>query len=234
MHTIILAGGKGTRYDPARPKVLARIGNVPIIHHVMEIYHQQGYSNFIIAVGWKKEQIIKYFHSINHVYDIEFVDTGENTNTGERVKLAGEMLPDKDTRFFCTYGDGIGNVDLAKLDARHITGNNIATLTAVCPQHQYGILEINDSNKVSSFIEKPKMTEYINGGFFIFDKKIFKYIKKGDILETDVFHRLMPDKLGAYKHEMFWDTINTPKDEMRLNDMYIKRMEENKTLDWLV
>lgn len=234
MQTIIITGGKGTRYDLERPKALARVGDVPIIRHVMEIYHRQGHSDFILAVGWKQKEIIAYFDDIDHDYNIVFVDTGEDTNTGERLKLAGEMLPDKDSIFYCTYSDGLAAIDLTALEVRHITGNNVATLTAVRPNHQYGILNIDDRNKVVSFNEKPRMAEYINGGFFIFDKKIFKYIKQGDILETDVFQRLVPGKLGAYKHEGYWDTLNTPKDELRLNELFAQRVKEKATLDWLM
>jgi glucose-1-phosphate cytidylyltransferase len=231
LKTVILAGGKGTRYDSTQPKALAIIGGMPIIHHIMEIYHRQGYSDFIVALGWQKEYIAHYFKNGTHHYNITFVDTGENTNTGERIKRIETYI--SEARFFATYCDGLGNVNLNALEARHIASGNIATLTAVRPEHQYGILSIDSNNKVTAFSEKPRMQEYINGGFFIFDRNIFRHIKQGDSLESDVLQRLIPDKLGAYRHEGFWDTLNTPKDEQRLNELYEHRMKENKIIDWL-
>lgn len=224
MKTVVLCGGKGTRYDMDKPKVLAPIGNIPIIEHVMEIYSRQGYKDFILATGWKGDYIIDHFkdsNKNNRKYMIEFVDTGELTNTGKRIKLIENFIPKKDKTFLCTYADGIANVNIHNLRVHHLISENIGTITVVRPYNQFGVVKIDKDGQILSFEEKPRMADYTNGGFFMFDKKIFEYIDNNDELEVQVFNRLVKEnKLGAYKHEGFWDTINTPKDEMRLNNIY--------------
>lgn len=236
MKVVILAGGKGVRYNTDKPKALAMVGDKPIILHLMNLYSCQGYKNFIVAVGWKQEEIIKYMKIINTTYSIEFVDTGQHNNTAKRLKIIEKYIPSTDENFFCTYSDGLSNVNLSELQKKHSTYNNIATLTAVRPINQFGTLCFDDHNNIIEFKEKPKMTEYINGGFFIFNKKIFDYINinKNQELEKDILTYLaIKNKLGSYKHEGFWETINTPKDESRLNELYKKRINNNELLDWL-
>lgn len=237
MKTVILCGGKGTRYDVDRPKSLAMIGNKPIIHHLMDIYAQQGHNEFILCLGWKQEDIVKYFITHKHGYEITFVDTGQESHTAKRLKLIENYVSDKS--FFCTYADGLANVDLMKLEARHLTNKNIATLTAVIPTNQFGTLEFGNNGNILRFKEKPKMTEYINGGFFIFDRKIFNYINLtfNQELEKDLLVNLAKlGKLGAYKHDdknAFWETLNTVKDEINLNNILIKCTKDGKEPLWL-
>lgn len=235
MKTVILCGGKGTRYDINKPKILANIGNIPIIHHVIEIYGKQGFKDFILATGWKGEDIKKYFESLKSLdYNITIVDTGENTNTGGRIKLIKDYIHD-DKNFFCAYADGVANIDLHKLRSVHLSKGNIVTITVVRPFSQFGIVKIDDNDQIISFEEKPRMQQYINGGFFIFDKKIFNYIESNNELDAQIFDRLVKkNKLGAYRHEGFWDTLNTYKDEIRLNDLYNKRIKARQILDWLI
>lgn len=235
MKTVILCGGKGTRYNIDKPKVLVMIGDKPILHHVMEIYSIQGFKDFILATGWKGNCINEYFESIESKldYDITFVDTGEDTNTGKRIKLIQDYIPENNKCFFCTYADGIANIDLYKLNISHMTKGNIATITVIRPYNQFGIVKIDDNDQIKSFEEKPRMNEYTNGGFFIFNREIFDYIYDNDELEIQVFDRLVhKNSLGAFRHEGFWDTLNTPKDEIRLNDIYNKRVRNNKSMDW--
>lgn len=235
MKIVILCGGKGMRYDANRPKVLAMIGDKSILHHVMEIYSMQGFKDFILATGWKGIYIREYFESIEPKpnYDIKFVDTGENTNTGERIKLIQDYIPENDKYFFCTYADGVANIDLHKLNIFHTSKENIATVTVIRPYNQFGVVKIGNNDQIESFEEKPRMNEYTNGGFFIFNKEIFDHIENNDELEVQVFNRLVhKNSLGAFRHEEFWDTLNTPKDEIRLNNIYNKRIANNENLDW--
>lgn len=237
MKTVILCGGKGMRYDTNRPKVLAMIGDKPILHHVMEIYSVQGFKDFILATGWKGHYINKYFDSLEPKpnYNITFVDTGENTNTGGRIKLIQDYIPENDKCFFCTYADGIANIDLNKLNIAHTSKENIATITVIRPYNQFGIVKIDNNDQIENFEEKPRMNEYTNGGFFVFNKEIFGYIENNDELEIQVFNRLVKrNSLGAFRHEGFWDTLNTPKDEIRLNDIYNKRTSNSNTVDWFI
>ncbi len=234
MKTVILCGGKGTRYDTDMPKPLAIIGDKPIIHHVMEIYYKQGFKDFILATGWKGEHIKNYFESIRSEldYNITYVDTGENINTGGRIKLIKDYICDKN--FFCAYADGIANVDLHKLRSIHLSKGNIVTITVVRPFGQFGMVKIDDNDQIKSIEEKPRMHEYVNGGFFVFDRKIFNYIENYHELDIQVFSRLANEnKLGAFKHEGFWDSLNTLKDEIRLNEIYNKRINNGEQIDWL-
>jgi len=239
MKVVILSGGKGSRYDVDKPKSLAMIGNKPIIHHLMNIYAKQGYKEFILCLGWKQEEIVRYFITHKHGYKIDFNDTGQDSHTAKRLKLIEKYIPKEDKNFFCTYADGLANVDLMRLCARHLTNKNIATLTTVQPTNQFGILEFNGNGNVKEFKEKPKMVEYINGGFFIFNRKIFDYIdiEKNQELEKDVLTKLAEDnQLGSYKHDtknVFWETLNTLKDEINLNNILTKCTKNGKEPLWL-
>lgn len=235
MKTVILAGGKGLRYDSDIPKPLATIGNKSILEHVMDIYRNQGYNDFVLCLGYKKEKIIERFDNIKHNYNIEFVDTGEESNTGERIRLIKDYIPKDDEHFFCTYSDGLANINLELLCKQHKILNSIATLTAVKPQNVYGIINIGFNGKVTKFNEKPRMQDYINGGFFIFRRNIFDYIiNDNEDLEIDILPRLTTTwKLGALKHERFWATMNTIKDQVKLNELYNEYNMYHKELPWL-
>lgn len=236
MKVVILAGGKGTRYDSDKPKALATIGNKAIIHHLMDIYHKQGYNEFILCLGWRQEDIINHLIRVPHDFNISFIDTGQESHTAKRLKLIQDYIPKEDKEFFCTYADGLANIDLMKLQARHATNKNIATLTAVRPTNNFGTLLFDDNENVIDFKEKPKLKDYINGGFFIFNKKIFDYIDldKNQELEKDILTKLAKDnQLGAYKHEGFWKTVNTPKDEIHLNNVLTECTEKCKQPIWL-
>lgn len=240
MKIVLLCGGKGVRYSSDKPKALALIGNFPIIYHLINSYVLQGYNDFVIALGWKQEEIKDYFfNNLNNSdlkrFNIEFVDTGQETHTAKRLKLIENIIPKEDDSFFCNYCDGLANVDLTKLQVRHLTHKNIATLTAVRPVNQFGELIFDDNGSVIKFEEKPRLKEYINGGFFLFDRKIFDYIdtRKNQELEKDVLVKLAEmEELGAYKHEGFWETLNNNKDEIRLNEVYDKCIKENIPLPW--
>lgn len=235
MKVVILAGGKGNRYNSDIPKPLALIGNIPIIHHIMNIYQSQGYNDFIIALGYKKDYIIEYFDKSNTNFKINFADTGEDSNTANRIKIIEKLIPEEDENFLCTYADGIANINIELLLLQHKKLNSLCTLTSVKPFHQYGILKIDFTGRVLQFIEKPKLNEYINGGFFVFKKSIFRHITDAnEDLELTVLPRVCYEgKLGAYKHEGYWDTLNTIKDEIRINKIYDECIANNKPLPWL-
>lgn len=234
MKTIILAGGKGLRYNSKTPKPLATIGNKSILEHVMDIYINQGFNEFLVAVGYNKDIIIDYFNNMKNskMQDIQFIDTGENTDTAQRIKLLEKHI--NDDNFFCTYSDGLMNVNLHTLKHVHMKSNAVATITVVRHTSDYGMVRIRPDGKIIDFIEKPVLPYWINGGFFIFKKDIFDHIlKNDDNLERQIFPRLThEDKLFAYLHYGYFDTLNTAKDEQRLNDMYDSK--DNKTLPWLI
>jgi len=249
MKVVILCGGKGTRYNADKPKSLAMIGDKPIIHHLMDIYSAQGHNDFILTLGWRQEDIVNYFtKKIEHTFNITYVDTGQNSNTAKRLKLIqnyatkdwdekGDLYTNEN--FFCTYADGLSNINLTKLYMRHITHKNVSTLTAIQPVNQFGELKFDSVGNVIEFKEKPRMKEYINGGFFIFNKKIFDYIdiNKNQELEKDILAKLAENnQLGSYKHDdkdSFWITLNTAKDEIMINELYRKRELYNEIMDWL-
>lgn len=240
MKVVILTGGKGVRYSSDKPKALALIDNKPIIHHLMDIYSIQGYNDFIVCLGWKQEEIIKYFLRLSidgsTKFKISLVDTGQESHTAKRLKLIEDYIPEEDENFMANYVDGLSNVDLIKLQARHLTHKNIATLTAVRPINQFGELIFDENDNIIRFEEKPKLHNYINGGFFIFNKKIFDYIdtNKNQELEKDILSHLANiSELGSYKHEEFWNTINSPKDEIHLNEIYEECKRQNKEPIWL-
>ncbi len=221
--TVILCGGKGSRMGPEElPKPLFKIGDKPILWHIMKYYESFGFKDFILLLGYKKEKIINYFKDCK-IWDIKFIDTGLNTNTGGRIKKAERLI--KDDIFFATYGDGLSDINLNSLLDFHREHGKIATLTAVKPYSPFGIMDIDShTHAVTHFAEKPKLDHWVNGGFFVFNRAIFEYIKENDVLESDAFSRLAKDKnLTAYKHDGFWECMDTYKDNLRLNQLWDAR-----------
>lgn len=220
MQVVILCGGKGQRMgNDELPKGLFRIGEKPILWHIMNIYAYYGFKEFILCLGYKGDKIKDYFKKTK-TWNIKFVDTGLDTNTGGRVKKIKDYI--KDNYFFATYGDGLSDIDLNKLFNFHKFHKKIATLTAVKPFSPFGIVSIDyHTNIVNHFDEKPTLDHWINGGFFVFDKDIFKYMQDNDVLEKDTFGRVIKDRnLGAYKHNGFWECMDTYKDNLRLNQLW--------------
>ena len=232
MITVILCGGKGLRYGNNKPKGLAQIGDKPILQHVMEIYSKQGHNDFIVVLGHMCKEIENYFSSIDHDYNIEFVHIEKNMNKGGALYMAKQYIQEEN--FFCTYCDGVANIKLSDLLDNHIKSNNIVTITAIKPYHEFGIIVFGNNNKIIKFREKPQMNEWTNGGFFVFKKDIFDHIYcPEDNLETDVFGRLVnKEKIGGFKHFGFWNTINTQKDEETLNKKYEKYIKDGTILEW--
>ncbi len=220
MQVVILCGGRGTRMgNDELPKPLFAIGGKPILWHIMRIYSHYGFKDFILCLGYKGNKIKDYFSKVKE-WNIRFVETGIDTNTGGRIKKIENYI--KGDSFFATYGDGLADMDLAGLLDFYKAHNKAAVLTAVKPYSPFGIVGIDPhTNSVTHFEEKPVLDHWINGGFFVFSRSVFKYIKENDILEKDTFARILRDKnLAAYKHEGFWECMDTYKDNLRLNQLW--------------
>ena len=221
MQVVILCGGRGTRmgrHTRFLPKPLIKIGQKPILWHIMKIYSFYGFNRFILCLGYKKQKIEEYF-SHTRGWNITFADTGLGTNTGGRIKRIEKYIEDED--FLATYGDGVADVNINELIQFHNKSRKIATLTAVKPCSQFGIMDIEPDNTVKDFHEKPVLTHWVNGGFFVFNSRIFKYLGVNDILERKPFHQLSKDKeLVAYKHHGFWKCMDTYKDNLELNQAW--------------
>ena len=249
MKVVILAGGKGTRISEEsinKPKPLIEIGGKPIIWHIMKHYSQYGFNDFIICCGYKgyllKEYFVNYYmHSSDISIDLKtnkieikennsepwkvsLIDTGENTMTGGRILKLKNILK-KEKNFFLTYGDGVSDVNLKKLKSFHSKNNKIATVSVVKPQGRYGMIDLHKNNLVKKFAEKPDGDgSWINGGFFIFNQKIFNFLNKSsDILEQGPIQKISKrGQLAAYKHLGFWKAMDTINDKNYLEDLWLK------------
>jgi glucose-1-phosphate cytidylyltransferase len=229
MKVVILCGGKGTRMgNDELPKALFTIGNRPILWHIMNIYAHYGFSDFILCLGYEGNKIRDYFAKIRNL-KITFVDTGLNTNTAGRISRIRNYIKEED--FLATYGDGLADIGLLRLVNFHKSHQKIATITAVKPCSPFGIVGIDShTNTVTHFEEKPVLDHWINGGFFVFNRKIFNYLDKDDVLEKDTFRRLVRDRqLCAFKHRGFWKCMDTYKDSLELNELWKKN-----TASWKV
>jgi glucose-1-phosphate cytidylyltransferase len=229
MKLVILAGGLGTRISEETdyiPKPMVLIGTKPILWHIIKYYSVFGFSEFIICGGYKINIINNFFRSskrkINKLessWKIKVVNTGKNSNTGERLKRVKRYVGDN---FCLTYGDGLSNVNINKLISFHKKNKAIVTLTAIKPESRFGKI-IFKGNRVSKFLEKDHIKEsWINGGFFVCTKEIFKFIKKkNSILESDTLSFLAKkNKLAAYKHKYFWYCMDTLRDKRHLNNLW--------------
>lgn len=255
MKVVILAGGAGTRLREETeymPKPLVRIGKVPIIYDIMMTYYVHGFTDFIICLGYKGEMIKEYFdnyrnemynytldlhnnkkkyHTNDYIpnFNITFVDTGLETSTGGRLKKIISYVKN-DENFFLTYGDGVADIDLFKLQKFHYKKNKICTITGVQPSSKYGIIRINKKDEAIQFLEKPQMDEYISGGFMVMNKQFLKYLLHDKPFETAVMPKLAKKKqIAVYKHKGFWHSMDTYKDYLDLNQM----VKDNKT-NWRV
>ena len=226
MKVVILAGGFGTRlseYTKVLPKPMVTINGKPILLHIMKQYAKYGYKDFYVATGYKGEIIRKYFKKKFFDWNIKLIDTGKNTMTGGRLKRLREYLG-KET-FFMTYGDGVSNINIKNLLKFHKKNKKFVTLTAVRPPARFGVLKIKGS-MVNYFREKSKLDEnWINGGFFVMEPTFFKYLKNDKtILEKKPLEKVaMAKQLAAFKHEGFWQCMDTKKDRDLLNKLLSKK-----------
>jgi glucose-1-phosphate cytidylyltransferase len=220
----ILCGGRGTRLQERThsiPKALVEIGGRPILWHVIRIYAAQGLRRFVLLTGYLGDQIEEYTRSEEwpEQVEIECVDTGIDTPTGGRIKLASDRFGD---RAFCaTYADGVADLDLPALLRFHRDHGDDATVTVVRPLSQFGIAELDDGGRVAGFQEKPRLDHWVNGGFFVFEPSVLDYLTESSVLEQDPLKRLAAEgHLHGYRHEGFWDCMDTYKDAVTLNDLW--------------
>ena len=224
MKLVIFAGGFGTRLSEETdyiPKPMVKIGNKPILWHIIKYYSTYGFSEFIICGGYKINFIKNYFLKIKKKkkWKIKVIYTGKKSNTGERLKRVQKYINDT---FCLTYGDGLSNVNINKLIKFHKKNRSTATLTSVKPVPHFGKIRFQ-GNKVVKFLEKSQKAEsWINGGFFVCEKKIFKYFKKkNSIFESDILSYLaLKKELVAYKHKKFWYCMDTLRDKRYLNSLW--------------
>lgn len=229
MQVVILCGGRGTRSYPFSeyfPKVMMPICGIPILVHLMRIYARQGLNEFILAAGYRKEIIYDYFEGRFREWNVTILDTGEDSDTGERIR---RCTPHIRGTFFATYGDGLGNVDLPALAAFHRECGGLATVTSVPLRSQYGAIVFDESRKVRTFVEKPLIADcWINAGFFVFEKETFEQ-SDGQNLESDVLPGLARQgALYAYSHRGFWKSLDTTKDHQEM-----ERIHRAGALPWM-
>lgn len=248
MKVVILAGGRGTRISEEsiiKPKPMVEIGDYPILWHIMKYYSAYGYNEFIICCGYKGYMIKEYFANYylhhaditfdfsnrnemtvhNHVaepWKITLVDTGINTQTGARIKRIQKYVESE--TFMLTYGDGVSDVDLNRLIAFHRSHNAVGTMTAIQPGGRFGVLEIDSHMNINKFMEKNKEDGgWVNAGFMVLEPEIFHYIADD---EEEVFEKAPLETLAregqlmAYKHDSFWQCMDTMRDKIVLNHMW--------------
>lgn len=250
MKTIILSGGLGYRLKEEtefKPKPMVNIGNKPILWHIMKIYAHYGFNEFVIALGYKGDYIKEYFlnqkyfmnnftlytktgatriHKTDHEkivddFQITFVDTGEETLPGERILRAKEYIPQEDKDFMVTYGDGVSDVNIKELIKFHKKQKTIGTITSVHPVSRFGLLSVDKNNIVKKFVEKPVLKDWINGGFMVFKKEFFNYLKPGE-MEHEGLKRLAKEgQLSLFTHDGFWHSMDTYTDVKSLNEMWL-------------
>ena len=223
MKTVILCGGYGTRLSEEttiKPKPMVKIGNKPILEHIMSIYEYYGYNQFILALGYKSEYIKKYYKNKSQK-NINLIYTGKDTKTGGRLLRLKNYLKNEKT-FMLTYGDGISNINIKQAIKFHKDHGKIATITAVRPPLSFGELKIS-RNKVKSFKEKPQVGQgWVNGGFFIFNNEVLNFIKDDQtMLEREPLEKLtMAGQLMAFEHKGFWKCMDTMRDKILLNKLW--------------
>ena len=246
MKTIILAGGFGTRlseYTKLIPKPMVEIGGKPIIWHIMNHYARYGYKDFVVALGYKGEVIKNYFlqyyaqnndftidlsnGAVNYINEytrdwrVTLVDTGAGSMTGGRVLRLKNIIGNED--FMLTYGDAVSNVDISQLVQRYKQAGKLAMVTAVHPTARVGELQVDEDDFVRSFKEKPQVNQgWINGGFFVLSPKVFDYIENDHTtFEAEPLERLAAEgQLKTYRHEGFWQCMDTARDRDMLNKMW--------------
>jgi len=245
LKAVILAGGYGTRISEEthlKPKPMIEIGGKPILWHIMKTYASYGINEFVICCGYKGYMVKEYFANyFLHMSDVTFdmknnsmevhhkfvepwkvtvVDTGLNTMTGGRLKKIKEYVDDG--TFCFTYGDGLSDIDISKLISFHKNQKTLATVTAVQPPGRFGVLDIQ-KEKISNFIEKPKGDgSWINGGFFVLEPQVFDYLDDDkSIWEKEPLEKLAKDnQLSAYKHNGFWQPLDTLRDKNYLDELW--------------
>ncbi|HEX2128700.1 MAG TPA: sugar phosphate nucleotidyltransferase [Solirubrobacterales bacterium] len=220
----ILCGGRGTRLQErthAIPKALVEIGGKPIVWHVIRIYAAQGYRRFLLLTGYLGDQVEAFAEGEDWPTGVrvECLDTGLDTNTGGRLARAGSRL--QDARFCLTYADGVADIDLAAQADFHERRDAVVTMTVVRPHSQWGVAVIDGDDRITGFSEKPRLDQWINGGFLVCEPDFLAYVDESSVLEREPLERVAAQGgLAAFRHEGFWDCMDTYKDAVTLNDLW--------------
>lgn len=248
MKVIILCGGVGTRLKEEtefKPKPMVYVGDKPIIWHIMKIYSKYGFNEFILALGYKADYIKDFFlnqkaftsdftletkkhqtkfysKNKNEVdnFKITFVDTGLETLPGERILKCHKYISKTDKYFMVTYGDGVTDLNLKELFKFHQKQKTIGTITGVHPRSKYGLVKIGKSELVKDFEEKPVLSDWVNGGYMVFNTKFFDYLKMGETEHPALVRLAKKNKLSIYKHDGFWFAVDTYKELEELNSIW--------------
>jgi glucose-1-phosphate cytidylyltransferase len=221
---VILCGGRGTRlqaHSPSIPKPLIEIGGKPIVWHVIQIYLARGFRRFVLLTGYQAELIEAFAERETWPGDatVRCFDTGLDTPTGGRLWRAAGALDGQ--RFCVSYADGVADIDLLRLLADHERHGARATMTVVRPELQFGVAELNGDGLVREFLEKPRSERWINGGFFCFEPSVLNLLDERSVLERDPLSGLAAGgELHAFRHEGFWDCMDTYKDALMLGDLW--------------
>ncbi len=246
MKVTLLAGGLGTRLREEtefRPKPMVPIGGKPILWHIMKTYAHFNHQDFVVCTGYRGDVIRQYFRDFETMnldftikigaqsiltthgnldeegWSVTVADTGAETMTGGRLYRIRDYLNSE--TFMCTYGDGVSNVNIKKLLEFHKSHGKIATMTAVKPVSRFGVIDISQNGDVGHFREKPQADGWVNAGFFVFEPSIFDYLNDNSILENEPLSELSRNnELVAFKHEGFWQPMDTYRETIMLNEMW--------------
>jgi len=228
MKTIILCGGIGYRLKEEtefKPKPMVQIGGKPILWHIMKIYAHYGFNDFIIALGYKGDYVKQYFANNTNLiknFKMTLVDTGQEALPGERILRVRDYIPKIDEDFMVTYGDGVSNINISKLVKFHTKQGTIGTVTGVHPRSKYGLLSANKNKIITSFIEKPVLDEWVNGGFMVFKRDFFDYLREKEMEHVAIKRLIAKKQLSLYMHDEFWHSMDTYPDVDNLNKLWIE------------
>ena len=245
MKVVLLAGGLGTRMREEteyKPKPMVEVGGKPILWHLMKSFASHGLTDFVVCTGYRGDVIKDYFLNYdalmndftahlgksthievhgNHTevdWKVTVADTGPTTMTGGRVKRVAKYI---DSRFMVTYGDGLADIDISALLAFHESHGKLATVTTVRPLSRFGVMDLDSTGQVQQFREKPQTDDYVNAGFFVFEPQVLEYLDEECVLEQAPLERLAAEgQLMAYRHEGFWQPMDTYREFTMLNEMW--------------